>query len=63
MKFDCHTDGDRFWFLLPGLQKYGLLNSLSGQSFRKTLCLYGEKINIFVRELKRLNKVKLKEVL
>jgi hypothetical protein len=48
MKFDCHTDGDRFWFLLPGLQKYGLLNSLSGQSFRKTLCLYGEKINIFV---------------
>ena len=48
LKFKCYGDSNWFWFLLPGLHKNGLIDSLSGDSFRKTLCLYGEDFNVFV---------------
>tara|TARA_B110000211_G_scaffold30001_1_gene30377 strand:+ start:6333 stop:7307 length:975 start_codon:yes stop_codon:yes gene_type:complete len=48
MRFDCYGDTNWFWFLIPGLQQSGMITSLRGQSFRKTLCLYGEEFNVFV---------------
>lgn len=49
MKFDCYINSDNFGYILPGLQKSGILNTISYQErARKTACFYGQNFNVYI---------------
>ena len=49
MKFDCYINPEIFGYIIPNIQKSGLLNSISYQErVRKTACFYGQDFNVYI---------------
>jgi len=48
VKFDCYLSPRRMYWIMPLIEKSGIVKNFQWESIRKTVCFYGEKFNVYM---------------